>query len=214
MTEFTFSLLIVCIPGVIVYFTFYKLVGGSPKGSLDTILLVFLFSILSYSLLDVFVAEDIITTIIFRLQYLDTKYILYSSLIGIFISYILAYGYTKKVFNKLGQKLSVTNRYGDEDVWDYFHNATINGKDYGWVIVRDHKYDFFYYGYISVRSDSEKQRELIISQVSVYDNISGNLLYKTEHLYISRNSDDLTIEIPTINSEGENVESRFKKNPD
>jgi len=69
----------------------------------------------------------------------------------------------------------------------------------GWVYVRDGKTDLTYYGYISAFSDSHQERELLLSDVDVYGTNDLNdmeLYYSVDYLYIARNRDDLTIEIP------------------
>ena len=59
--------------------------------------------------------------------------------------------------------------------------------------MRDHKINLLYFGWISYYADAEKDRELIIDEVGVYD-LSGELLYSSPSMYLSRNKFDLTIE--------------------
>ena len=70
--------------------------------------------------------------------------------------------------------------------------------EYEWVIVRDHKINLLYFGWIQAYSDSYKERELLMGDVSVCDNESGEFIYETEWLYFCRNKYDITIEIPKI----------------
>ncbi len=98
--------------------------------------------------------------------------------------------------NNIARKLRVSSRSGDEDVWDYFHNSS----DTGWIFVRDHRLGLVYYGAVTAFSESGEERELIIEDVSVYENngASGEaeLLYETPAMYIARERDDLTMELP------------------
>ncbi len=198
ITEFTFRIIIAGIPGIITYFLLSKLIGRVGKNTIDIVLLIFLFSILSYSIYDLFSpSNDIIDKLFNETNNVKFNDILWSSIVAIIISFILSYFYRYNILNWFGQKIKATKKYGDEDVWHYFHNAPEKQKNDGWIYIRDHKLDLLYYGFISVWSESEKNRELIITDVSVYDNISGNFLYDANHIYISRNIDDITIEVPT-----------------
>jgi len=120
---------------------------------------------------------------------------------GIFLAYILSFCVSYNIANRVGQFFRTTKRYGDEDVWHYFHNSPDSQKNDGWLIVRDLKAQLSYYCYISTWSDSNEARELILSDVEVYSNESGDYLYSTDHLYLSRNKDELVIEVPPINAE-------------
>ncbi len=67
------------------------------------------------------------------------------------------------------------------------------GPGIGWVTVRDHKLDLYYYGWIEAWSDSGEERELILREVEVYKNSTAEFLYESDVIYISRKHDDLTI---------------------
>ncbi len=204
ITEFTFRIIITGIPGIITYFLLSKLIGRVGKNTIEIVLLIFLFSILSYSIYDLASSSnDIIDKLFNESNNVKFNDILWSSFVAIIISFILSYLYRYNILNWIGQKIKATKKYGDEDVWHYFHNAPEKQKNYGWIYIRDHKLDLLYYGYISVWSESEKNRELIITDVSVYNNINGEFLYDTNHIYISRNIDDISIEVPLNENEGE-----------
>jgi hypothetical protein len=142
------------------------------------------------------VQNDIINKI-----FSDQKSVKYYDILGatatsFILAFIISYLYRFNILNRIGQKIGATFRYGDEDVWHYFHRAPEIQKNEGWIFVRDHKCNLVYYGFISVWSESEKNRELILSDVTVYTNDEGIELYTSDHIYLSRNIDDLTIEVP------------------
>ncbi|MFO8055666.1 MAG: hypothetical protein R6V10_00025 [bacterium] len=120
------------------------------------------------------------------------------------MAYLISYAARFSIINRIGQKLKATKRYGDEDVWHYFHNAPDTQKNEGWVIIRDIKAELAYYCYISAWSDTGKNRELILSEVSVYTNDSSDFLYDAQHIYLSRNNDEITIEVPTPMAQNNN----------
>ena len=90
------------------------------------------------------------------------------------------------------RKIGATNRVTDEDIWELFHNGKSSNE---WLYVRDHTYHLTYFGHIANWSDSEKEREIIMEDVSVYDDES-TFLYETPLLYVCRSKYNITIELP------------------
>lgn len=115
---------------------------------------------------------------------------IWATIISIIIAIILCYINTYGLINKFAQMIKATKKYGDEDVWNYFHNANM----FSWVVVRDHKLKLIYTGYIKVFSDSGLNKELVIEDVEVFS-AESKTLYKTEIMYICRKADEITIEI-------------------
>jgi len=215
MTEYTIKILIVGIPGIICFFLSRKLYGKRTQNTTDTILLVFLYAVLSYGLVGTIEAvinfqnnlgfrSDTFDIFLGKKQDVSLEILIRGILSGTFLAYILSFCVHFNIANRLGQLISATKRYGDEDVWHYFHNAPDSQKNDGWVFVRDLKEQLVYYCYISTWSDSGEDRELILSDVSVYSNETGDYLYSSCHIYLSRNKDDLMIEVPP--SDAENLE--------
>ena len=119
-----------------------------------------------------------------------------ASFIGIILAFISAYAYNRKWWNRLGQQLHVTKKFGDEDVWNFFLDLPESAK---WVFVRDYKQDLVYYGWIKAFSESERKRELVLMDVQVFSNSIPKALYEAAAIYISRESDEMSIEIPNAN---------------
>lgn len=211
MSEFTVSIIIIGLPGIIIYFFSKKLIGITKHSNIEIVFLVFLYSILSYALIGFI--EGLIN-LIFNGKFLsETASIIFSNkpkidiiiiLKGVFssviLSYLLSYGARYNFINIIGQKINATLRYGDQDVWHYFHNAPEEQKNDGWLFVRDYKENLAYHCYISVWSDSGMDRELVISDVTVYTNDTAEYLYETDHLYLSRRREDISIEVPPKNA--------------
>ena len=113
-------------------------------------------------------------------------------LVGILISLFVSYSVNNKWINRIGQALHITTKYGDESMWDYFHN----NPNTTWVIVRDLKNDLMYFGWIKIFSDDGSEcDELILQKVTVYKNSSGELMYEVEEVYIAEDRKNLRIEI-------------------
>lgn len=206
VSEFTITIVILGLPGIICYFVLSRLVGRDSRNALETFLLIFVYAVLSYSLSG-FVEACVnyaygngFTASVSNLLFGERKQVSWEQLISavgsaILLAYLLSYGHRYNILNRLGQRIGATKHYGDEDVWQFFHNAPDEEKNGGWVTVRDHKYDLVYNGHISTWSDSGKDRELVISEVSVYPNNSEEMLYEADQIYLSRKADELTIEV-------------------
>ncbi len=117
--------------------------------------------------------------------------ILLAVVVAVLLGIGAAWVSNKKWPFKFFKTIKVTNHFGDDDVWSFI----MNSDDVFWVVVRDHKVDLAYVARIELFSDSGEKRELVLVNVDVRDNKNWKLLYKAERLYISRNDDDLSIEI-------------------
>lgn len=132
------------------------------------------------NIIDIFTTDKPIANIIEIFQ---------ASFIGIVIAFVMSYIKQNHYINRLGQNLKVTNRHGDEDLWDVFHSG--GGARY--VTVHDLKSNLFYLGYALIVSETEKDRELILRAVTIY-NSTRTVNYEVDELYLSRAKDDISIE--------------------
>lgn len=211
-SQFTIQITFLATPGIVSFFVLRKLIGKSKKTGVEIFIEIFLLSILSYALYG-FVISALSQLPCLGIQnnnfslsnVLSNKItpqdILVASLLGFLLSYLITYGNRYNVINFIGQKIRATNKYGDEDLWHFFHNAPDKAKNYGWYYVRDHKLNLIYYGAITTWSESDRERELIITEVTVYkDAEDGNVveLYDAENIYICRDKYDITLEVPNV----------------
>jgi hypothetical protein len=143
---------------------------------------------------------------------IDVVEVFYASMIGVPLALVAAYSYRYKTINKFGQRIGATTHYGDEDVWDFFHHSpAVSGN---WVTVRDHKFKLNYQCWIQEFSDTGKERELLLREVQVYNDETGDCLYTRDVMYISRKNDELTIEATIVSPEmlGEELKSNDSEN--
>jgi len=114
------------------------------------------------------------------------------------LSFPLAFGISwfaeKKLIHRLAQKLGVTSKFGDIDVWDFM----LNSPGVQWLVVRDIKNDLVFEGWVEAFSDIGDIRELLLRDVRVYRNSTGENLYEVGGLYFSRNREDITIELADL----------------
>ena len=83
--------------------------------------------------------------------------------------------------------------------------ALLNGLS-RWVYVRDNRTNLVYHGYIKKYSDSGQEREMLMEDVSVYNENSKHL-YDLEQVYFSKDKFDFSIEVSKeeVRSSGENL---------
>ncbi len=220
---FLVRVIFLAVPGIVSYMLFRKLAGRTKCEKWEEWCKIVLFSLIiygSYSLLVRLLAfyfkwgEG---ELVFFKAVLDEDVaiewgeIIIASLIGVPVALLASAIQTYKLINLLGRFIRVTRRSGDEDVWDYFHNLP-DTPEHEWVFVRDHKTGLVYFGFIRAYSESEKERELLLGDVDVYLTGKDEILYRRVLLFLCRDKDDLTIEIPVIDLEShEEVQDEAKE---
>ncbi len=189
-------IMIFAFPGIVCY-QLFSLINGSSENRKDWegILSIFVFSVFSYSILDLCVQllptksleffglvdctfnellGELNTTTSIQFKY---QPMIALTVIAIILVYIATFIRNKKVFNHLAKYLKLTKKIGSEDIWAVFHDTYQE-----WVVVRDFRNKLIYYGYVSFFSDSSKKHELILTEVSVYSE-SSELMYTTDVLF-------------------------------
>ena len=121
------------------------------------------------------------------------KEIATASVVAFICAILWLYVTNRKLLTKLFQKIGATKRYGDEDVWDFMFNSGRAEAEY--VHLRDFDKKMAFAGWVEVWSESEKQRELVLRDVVVYD-FEGKKLFETPRVYLARKMDNIDIEFP------------------
>jgi hypothetical protein len=119
--------------------------------------------------------------------------IFFASLVALACSIIWLYITTFRVIARFLHLIGATKRYGDEDVWDFMFNSQRGEIEY--LHLRDFEKKLTYAGWVESFSESEKQRELVLRDVIVYD-FEGNTIFETARVYLARSADDIDIEFP------------------
>lgn len=107
-------------------------------------------------------------------------------LIGCLISISSKY----KLLNRFARLIKITKKFGELDVWGYM----LNIKEIVWVTVRDHENNLIYDGWVQAFSDDSKDAELLLRDVSIYKNDTGEPLYQSGAVYLSRSREKISIE--------------------
>jgi hypothetical protein len=110
--------------------------------------------------------------------------------IGLFLSFLINHN----VLFRLSRWLGITRKHGRIDVWSFI----MNSKEPQWIVVRDTQNDILYDGWVAAFSDGTERDELLICDVKVYVNSSGEYMYDTPGLYLPTRRENLTIEFPRL----------------
>ena len=113
------------------------------------------------------------------------------------IAFVLAilwlYFHNHKILGWFLQKIQATKKFGDEDVWDFVFNSSMEEVEY--IHIRDFKKELVYAGWVRAFSETDELRELFLQNVVLY-NFKGQELYKVPKIYLARSPEDITIEFP------------------
>jgi len=216
LSSFLIRIILLVIPGIVGSLLYRKLRGRISRKDWEDYLEILVFSFICYAIYgliayalsmlrptdDAIVAFRAFTNDNVPIDNPVVHAIIWASLIALPAALAASYIDNYKIINKVGKKLGVTTRFGDEDVWDFLNRS----PDVKWVYVRDHKYDLYYFGWIQAWSDAYKEREVLLREVEVFRNSTAQFLYKSDVVYLSRKYDELTIEVDLAS--GQAVETK------
>lgn len=113
--------------------------------------------------------------------------------ISIFFSFIISKIDNKGYLNKFAQKINVTNKIAENDVW----LNIFNGIDENcWITIRDVEKDIMYQGWPQKFSSFHEDKELLLRDVVVYQSSTGNKIFERELMYFNfKNENDFIMEI-------------------
>lgn len=190
---------VLVLPGLVGSLFYRKLRGGRQQKDWRDLAEITLFALSSYALygagLELFAAEGPVALKALFDESVPVRWteVVVASLIGVVLAVLASYVQRFKLINWFGRKIGATHRFGDEDVWEYFHNSPDTGS---WLYVRDHQEELVYYGWLEAYSETGDDRELLLSDVVVYTNETDEPLDAVPLLYVSRAAYDFTIQIP------------------
>jgi hypothetical protein len=218
LSSFLIRIIFLALPGIVGSILYRMLKGKTSLKDWEDVLEVLLFSLLSYALYGLGIEflngigwthANVTSFQAFSDEKIPISWheVLIASAIGIILAFIASALDTYKTINRIGRSLRVTKRFGDEDVWHYLNNI----RNLNWVFVRDHKLGLIYFGWILVYSDSGKERELLLRDVRVYSNSTNDFLYEVSLMYVSRDHDNLTIEVPRVQNESPEAQPKGKE---
>jgi hypothetical protein len=133
---------------------------------------------------------------------INWKEIMAASIMAIIEAFIISGIITHGLVNRIARRFRVSRKSGKLDVWHF----SFDSPDVRWVVVRDIAHDLVFEGWVQGFSDTARNPELLMREVRIYRNSTGEQLYEVGGLYISRDQKDITIEMAdfgyTIPKEG------------
>lgn len=204
LTHFSLQVLLFFFPGLLAFGMFSTYTYKQERRAFEIVILVFVLGILSYLVVDavrwVLLCDTrsdpgYLEMFLFQEQMPAFGDIIKVSLAGIFVGSLTAAFYNKKIIHRIGKKLGLTKRFGEPDVWAYLHES----KDVEWVTIRDFEFNLTYHGWVSAYGDTSENPELLLSEVQVYERLSGEFMYEVDAIYLTRPLDKISIEVQKLN---------------
>lgn len=196
------------LPGLFARIILGKFLFYRQKTAFDFIVSSFFLGILSYCL--VFIVRCLVHVVCFRClpslvdvpfvissvknnSTIDLYEVLYATIASVVVVIIIAYVETNKMVHRVGCFLKLTNRVAEPDIWGYaLDSNALNTTE--WATIRNKKINVMYQGRVLAFSDSFREAEILLSDVSVYKNTEGEFLYSVDMLYLTLEPSDIEIE--------------------
>jgi len=200
VSEFTLKLILLLIPGGVASIIFEKLTIHKSWEPFKFVTYSIMFGGFTYFLagltIDKWLNFHYLNNFWTDLQSKSINYnfILEAVCVAIIIGLVSAGLDNYKIINKLGKRLRLTTKYGDENLYSYFLNA----KNITEVYVRDLERNITFHGLIDSFSETDEIKEIVLRDVKVYDYTTSAWCYNLDKVYISKPKDNLVIEIPFL----------------
>lgn len=204
MSELTFKLIFLLVPGLIGTIVFDKLVEHPRWSTFKFIYLSILFGIASYAILvfpysffckELYIwkvfADDSIKT----LPYLE---VIIASPVSLVLAVIFSYTEKYRWINRIGKWIGASNKHGNQSTFLDF--ITSSKQKYMYVQVKDFQSKLQYSGFIEKYDDKDNIAEVLLKYVSVYKYSEGkivenkDLVYEVDEVYLSMNKENIIIE--------------------
>lgn len=193
LTDFSFRLLLLFIPGMIAFVTVDSLTTHRKVKVHHWVIYSFLLGIASYVIwflgLDVFCSinglmnpYEFLDCFINLQKPIQAKQLVSVSITAFFLGTFISFIINKKIFYKVMQSMNITNRYGDVDLFRYIMENNIPK----WVYIRDMNSDRSYYGFITAWSGPDENDGIFLRDVKVYQDSTGEWCYDTPAIYLPK----------------------------
>lgn len=210
-SEFTLRILLLFLPGIVTRLLIERLTVPHDKGQLYFFLHAFITGVFAYlCYAAVLVSWGAIfgfasPRVYFLAALLDSNQPISVAEVGWVCAIAIVNGFAlsalinHKTLSRLAQRLRITKRFGDFDVWGFLHTSTTDSLK--WVRVRDHQHNLCYEGWVGAFSDTHAPCELFLREVRVFRNDSGKQLYEVPGLYLTQDPQAIALEFYALTSE-------------
>lgn len=218
-SELTIKILLLFFPGIIVTLIIDKLTERDEEPTIKFFIRSFVYGLVSYFTLYIIVAIINVFLVLlkdkicncntevyqFKLNFLDCLIngnkdinyieIIVASIISVLVALVASYIENENLIYKLANKLRISNKFGDLDVWSHIFNGL--EKD-TWIVIRDYDKQLVYVGWANAFSSDHKESELLLKDVIVYNNYNGQEIYTADAIYFSNLSGNIRIEFKKV----------------
>jgi hypothetical protein len=200
------ALVLIFIPGILCYGVVASLASKRTRDNTTIFLQIFMYGVGSYMALALanVIAPASLARLGLHLQDLallnpsaieksgiDPVPIAVASVVGVLLGLLIAVNINHSVLMELCRKLRITKRFGDADVWSFL----LNGEDIdNWVTIRHKDRGHIYQGYVRSFSAGDKDREMILGPVRVYNFDTAEKVGDIPILYLAFKKDDVVLE--------------------
>lgn len=223
ISELAIRVLLLFLPGIICHFIVDALTVHRERQSHEIFLLGFLYGVLAYLIYGtaVFFLRPISTwfagtttgEVVFFKSLTDPKVAIsllevgMVSLVGGLFGIGLSAGINHRLLHRVARRFKISRHSGYLNVWSF----ALELNEVRWATVRDLEHKLMFCGYIRGFSDVDEVGELLLTDVIVYNEVSGQELYRADAMYLGRKRECLTVEFPGLPKQSEDTNERRAK---
>ena len=212
MPELTVKLLLLFFPGIVCYLIVEALVVHRERRLYEIVLLSFVYGLLSYvvyaslnalSGLSITANEGLrippphmalLQCLSCKDNTIDVVEVGLVTGLAVVLGIVVSFALNRYWFHDIARHLKITQKFGQPNVWSF----ALNANEVKWATVRDLQNNLMFQGYIRAFSDVEDPAEILLTQVCVYNEKTGEWLYNADTMYLARDKKNLTIEFPIV----------------
>jgi Family of unknown function (DUF6338) len=199
-------LVLIFIPGILCYGVVASLASKRSRDSITIFLQIFMYGVSSYMVLAVcnYVWPAATATLGIKLaditlvnpgsiekSGIDPIPIAAASVVGVLQGILISVNINTSLLMRVCRSMGVTRRFSDADVWSFLLNSPDTDN---WVTIRHKDRGHIYQGYVRSFSAGDKDRELVLTLVQVYDLDTAAKVGDIPILYLAFKKDDLVLE--------------------
>ena len=209
LTEYFIKLAFFLVPGFISWTVYSILVNRKETESISTVIRAFGCSIVDYMFgnLLIMVINAVLELICIKTGWgamsiteiinhpgttIPQENLIAALIVGFPFAFALAKVDSENIIFFIAEKLNITSRSGNTEVWDNLFLAQ------PWIIYRDLITKHVFYGCVQEYSDKQDIHEILLSNITVW-NSDGSESYSMKKVYLARNINEFTIEIADYN---------------
>lgn len=125
---------------------------------------------------------------------ISIKEILYACIAAIPLGFIVTAIVQYKIINKIANRLKISNKYGDDNLFYHF----LNLNEVQWLWVRDKDQDVTYEGLLQYFNETDNLREIALSDVKVFRSSDSEFISEVPYIYLTFSPDRFIIELPNV----------------